>query len=469
MTDIEKVVEESLNELKPSEEEKLEALRIYGEVKDVIERSLQIPFEFAVELHGSVAKGTELRGMIDLDVFILIRYDQISKEWLESEVVKPLFGIFKGIYSNVKLKYATHPYIYINLGRHEVDIVPAYWAKEISEIKTAVDRTPFHTRYVVSRLDERMRDEVRLLKSFFKSTGAYGAEIRVEGFSGYLTELLIIKYKSFLNAVRNIAKWHFGEVIIVDEGTVKVDRNYLRKSSKSPLIVLDPVDPNRNVASAVSAESLAKVVLSSHIFLQKPSAMMLLAGVRSPGVDTIDSLRSYLVDSGREVVGILFKLHGEPIPDVIWGKLKSVARSFINSTLKAGFTVASYSIWCDDVSEAVVMATIMPRELTPYEVHLGPPLGRPADIRSFVLKYYMSSKSLGPYVSSDGRIFALRQRKHVLPYQVAEEYVATLKTGESISVRRVLRNVDEVCEYVKSRGDPELFAVFRKIVKLEPV
>lgn len=467
MEELEKMLEEAISELRPQEEERYEALKIYEEVKRLVEESLRIPYDFTVELHGSVAKGTELKGMMDLDVFLLIRYDDINREWLERDIVKPLFEVFKEFYRVVKLKYATHPYIHISLGKYEVDVVPAYWAKDISEIKTAVDRTPFHTKYVLSKLTEDMKDGVRLLKAFFKSAGVYGAEIKVEGFSGYLTELLAIKYGSFLNAVTNIARWRFGEVVIVDESIAKIDRSYLKKVFKAPLVVLDPVDPKRNAASAVSAESLARVVLASSIFLQKPSKELIVSGVRVPEVDNIESMCHAITSSGREAIGVLFKLAGEIVPDVLWGKLRSATNSLISSLRRAGFTVVSYSIWSDECFKAFLTITVLPKELPSHEVHLGPPLGRIADIKSFVLKYSLNDKSFGPYVSHSGRIFTLRKRKHTQPYQVIEEQLNSLKLGAGISILGVLKNVGEVCEYIKQHKNPELVLAFRKAAKLE--
>jgi tRNA nucleotidyltransferase (CCA-adding enzyme) len=50
-----------------------------------------------------------------------------------------------------------------------------------------------------------MLGEVRLLKKFMKGTGVYGAEIKIGGFSGYLCELLILKYRSFAQTIEAFA------------------------------------------------------------------------------------------------------------------------------------------------------------------------------------------------------------------------------------------------------------------------
>jgi len=93
-----------------------------------------------------------------------------------------------------------------------VDIVPCYDAKS-GEWQSATDRTPYHTNYIRARLDKQLRGDVRLLKKFMQGIGVYGAEIKVGGFSGYLCELLIMKYGSFEATLHAFAKYNKRVVI----------------------------------------------------------------------------------------------------------------------------------------------------------------------------------------------------------------------------------------------------------------
>ena len=104
----------------------------------------------------------------------------------------------------------------LKIGGFEVDLVPCYALPDASRIRSAVDRTPFHTRFVLSSLDDVKRGQVLLLKQFMKGIGVYGAEAKVQGFSGYLTELLIIKYGDLLNVLRAASGWRPGTVMDMD-------------------------------------------------------------------------------------------------------------------------------------------------------------------------------------------------------------------------------------------------------------
>src|SRR5438309_1430809 len=125
------------------------------------------------------------------------------------------------------------------------------------------DRTPLHVDYVLGRVKEGQTDEIRLLKAWAEGIGVYGAEAKILGFSGYLCELLVLKYGTFRGVLEGSLAWRPGNVLELD-----------RQASRTfpePLTVVDPVDPNRNVASAVSVEQLATFVHAAREYLQRPS------------------------------------------------------------------------------------------------------------------------------------------------------------------------------------------------------
>src|SRR5207249_167198 len=84
---------------------------------------------------------------------------------------------------------------------------------------------------------------------------------------GYVAEIMILKYGSFeavLHAMSNIGEKH--NVISIE----KPDE-YSVKNFKSQLIIIDPIDHKRNLGTAISAESIGKLVLAARSFLAKPS------------------------------------------------------------------------------------------------------------------------------------------------------------------------------------------------------
>ena len=171
-----------MRRVKPGPED---AIRIQSAVDLVISRLKDLD----AEVHGSFRKGTWLKGDTDVDLFVFYPRS-VGKEYLAREALREILDRLQGL--RTRLAYAEHPYVIVEVDGVEVDVVPALRVESGDQAITAVDRTPFHTRYVTSRLSDEGKDQVRLLKRFLKGIGVYGAEIRVMGFSGYVAELLTI-------------------------------------------------------------------------------------------------------------------------------------------------------------------------------------------------------------------------------------------------------------------------------------
>ncbi|MFL6493577.1 MAG: CCA tRNA nucleotidyltransferase, partial [Nitrososphaera sp.] len=212
---------------------------------------------------GSFAKGTWLPHHADIDIFVKIKtsvglnkFEEMGRR-IGSEALKK-YG--------PRLRYSDHPYVEAFVNKVRVNVVPCYDVEQ-GEWKSAADRSPFHTQYINSHFDGKKRKQTRLLKKFFKSAGIYGAEISTEGFSGYVSEVLVVKYCSFENILRAAADdWQQRQIIAVHDYNLD-----LVKTFSSPLIIIDPVDSRRNLGTAISPESVAKFILASRAFIEHPS------------------------------------------------------------------------------------------------------------------------------------------------------------------------------------------------------
>lgn len=203
----------------------------------------EVDSKIQVKVEGSVAKGTWLKGSGDVDVFVLFPLEYADQD-IEKFSMPLLEKIGKSL-GGVHVKYAQHPYIETEIEGIKVEFVPGFNTNP-DAIISAVDRTPYHTSYVMEHLEDP--NQARLLKQFCKGVGVYGAEQSTLGFSGYLCELLIIKFGTFMDALENISRWR-------TEG----------------LIIPDPVDIKRNVAAAVSQGKLRMLVRAARAFLNDPS------------------------------------------------------------------------------------------------------------------------------------------------------------------------------------------------------
>ena len=241
------IIKEALKEVQPKVEEIEKITSLKDKILTKINRLEEIPFEPKVV--GSVAKGTFLAGA-DIDIFLIFpKETNLKKEGL---------NLAKKILPEGKELYAQHPYLRGEIDGTGIDLVPCFAIDNSNESVSAVDRTPFHTDWVISNING-LENEVRLTKQFLKAVGAYGANSAIGGFSGYLVEILCIKYGGFLNLIKEISQWR--PPVIINE----------METPESPIMLCDPVDDSRNVAAGVTVKGLGTAILASKSFLEKPS------------------------------------------------------------------------------------------------------------------------------------------------------------------------------------------------------
>jgi len=309
MKSFKKVVES----IRPGPDELLSVKRTADEALSRLKRSTNRE----IVLLGSVAKGTFLSGESDLDIFILFKKRR-NKSKMKSELEKTFRKAFPN--ENYQMNYAEHPYVKFRFKGLKVDLVPAYKMKKATERFTSVDRSVFHTKFILKNLSKKQKDEVRLLKKLLKANGMYGAEIKVEGFSGYLCELLVIKYKTFSGVLKAASKWKLPVVIDIKKYYKKADHGSLLRHFNKDFIVIDPTDKKRNVAAALSEKNLKKFIVLAKRFVKKPSENYFFM------TDTFDKKLA----RKKNVVIIEFK-RSEAVDDVLWGQLKRFNRMLESS------------------------------------------------------------------------------------------------------------------------------------------
>ena len=349
-----------------------------------------------VEVHGSVARDTWLVGQRDIDIFIVLRHGTGRNELLRvNEVVKDYVG--KGWVE----AYAEHPYVKKMIEGFEVEFIPCFRAVAGSGFMSATDRTPLHTSYLLPRLNARLRDDIRVLKAFMRGIGVYGAEIKVGGFSGYLCELLVVAHGGFEALVEGAGNWDERPVIQLEQGAAP--------KIKEPLVVSDPVDPNRNVASAVTETALWTFVAAARALFEKPSKKFFKSLAQE-----VSGLKGKLEGRGSDLLFIVIRDEGPPVPDTLWGQLYRTEKALGRALGERGFKVFRSGTWSDEASRHIFVYELESIALPPLIKKVGPPVRLQKDSRDF-LGTYLESPDLvsGPGIEG-GKWWVIVKRKHVL-------------------------------------------------------
>ncbi len=287
--------------------------------EEIISRLREMGYE-AVFV-GSAARNTHLKGDHDLDIFVFFPRE-VGKEEMERRILELGGEILEG----VELRYADHPYVHGRYRGFEVDLVPCYRISMGERPISAVDRTPLHLEYVKSRI-KGLEDEVRLLKAFMKGIGIYGAEIKVQGFSGYLCELLIIYYGGFEETLEAAAEWRYGE---------RIDLEGHGTRFKDPLVVVDPVDPRRNVAAPVSLDSMAVFISAARKFLSSPSTVFFFPP--EPEIMSKEEIKEAMERRGNKLIFLVIPRPDVP-DDVLWGEIRKMQRVLEKKMRRYGYPV----------------------------------------------------------------------------------------------------------------------------------
>src|SRR5947209_8866612 len=234
---------------------------IRSKVEEILESS---EIQAEVTLQGSFARDTWISGEADLDIFARFSPTMEREEWVE----KVLPAIRKGLLKyRVIERYAEHPFLEFHVEDIRVNIVPCYDVKR-GEWKSATDRTPYHTEFMQTHLTPELRLEARLLKKFAKGIGAYGAENKIGGLSGMLIDTPALYYHSFMQTIREASSWTKGTILQIEKSAGLVDPK--DRDSNVDLVVIDPVDPDRNLAAALRSDKLWNFVAAGREFLRNP-------------------------------------------------------------------------------------------------------------------------------------------------------------------------------------------------------
>lgn len=358
-----------------------------------------------VRVEGSVAKDTWLSEEPEVDVFMRVP-TTIPRKNLGETCLKIARKATKG--SRQVERFAEHPYLEAYVEGVRVNIVPSYKVKKAGEWLSATDRTPYHTDYVMKHMNSRMRDEVRLLKKFMKGIGVYGAEIKIGGFSGYLCELLILRFGSFVETLKTFSK-HKQRMVVDIEEYYRGREDELQLLFNEPLVLIDPVDKGRNVSSAVQPQKLYTFVAAARAFQKNPNINFFYP----PETTALkaEKLKQELQKRGSAVVFVtLGKV--DAVPDVLWGQLYRTQRSLHKLVELNDFKILRDIVWSDEKNINMFIFELEDCCISHAKKHLGPPLEREHECEDFVKKYAVNSAVVsGPYIA-DGRWVVELKRKY---------------------------------------------------------
>ncbi|HLC52636.1 MAG TPA: nucleotidyltransferase domain-containing protein [Candidatus Nanoarchaeia archaeon] len=335
-------------------------------------------------LGGSGAKDTWLSGNHDVDVFV--RFNRQNNQVKSAGLSDILAGYLSRVFPKIKVSriHGSRDYFQLLYQGYFFEVIPILKISRSEEAANITDVSTLHSTWV-KKHGRKLKDQIRLAKQFFRAQRLYGAESYISGFSGYVLEILIVRYGSFIKLLRAAVKWKDKEVIDVAKHYKGRNAVFELNSSKhSSLIVIDPVDKNRNAAAALSNEKFLLCQKVSKDYLKRPQLQFFKKEEFS-----LDKLKK---TAGRNKLAYLEVTPLKGKEDVVGSKLLK-AFKFLEKELQPFSVIKSGWDWNR------FYFILKTDNLSQYEVRKGPPLEFKNDVKNF------KKKNKNTYTQS-GRIYA---------------------------------------------------------------
>ncbi len=424
------VLRKTLNNIKPSGDmQKAAATVVEGLRQPARKAGLDVEFMIG----GSVAKGTDLEGDADVDVFARFSPKKHAGDDLSELLARILPKDAERVhgsrdYFQFRRKLATEK------GTGEgakgkrtsavdvlFEVVPVLRITDPTQAKNVTDMSPLHVGYVLAAIAKRpgLADEIRLAKRFCKAAKCYGAESYINGFSGHVIDLLILKHGSFQELLAAAAKWK-GQVVIDLSGRKDALLAIDKSKRQGPLVLVDPVQPGRNAAAALSQEKLDLFREAAKAWLKRPEQAFFDVVVSSEQTVTgwFEWERKKNRFGAKPRLFLIRTDAADGKDDIVATKLKMAHEYLLRQAALQGFEPLGQGWEYDRKKRSGLHWLVFADETLPATREFdGPPLRATKDVTAFRKKHRDAREK-------DGRLVATVQRK----FRTPEEFLkAALK------------------------------------------
>ncbi len=408
-----------LEKISPTEEYRIKLKEILKEIKIEINKEIEkrnLPVE--IILVGSIAKDTYLMNNMDIDFFLCF-----PTNFAKEKISENSLSIGKNILEKTEESYAEHPYIRGYFKNYYVEIVPCYKIENAKQKLSAVDRTPLHTEYIVKNLKETQKKEVRLFKQFLKGINCYGAEAQIQGFSGYLCEILILYYDSFENLIKNASKWKKGKKISLEKNTEVIH------DFDTPLVFIDPVDPERNVASALIYEKFKLFKKASKEYLKKPKIKFFFPNPVEPW--PLEKIEKEIEKQDAKYIGVRIN-KPDMIDENLYPQIRKAENSIKDACKRNDFKIQDSKFFIDGKNKDIYIIFKTDKEdLSKTRIHQGPPLKMGKNVKDFREKWKNNDR-LVKFITEKNRINVEIKRRYARIEDFLEDNLSDLSLGSKL-------------------------------------
>lgn len=395
-----------LDKINPTKKEREEVNKVIERFLKKIKPRLK---ECRLLIGGSMGKDSWLAGDHDVDIFV-----KFPKNYYKKDISKILQDNLKGI--KFQVIHGSREYIRIKQGNYLFEIIPVIDIKRHEEAANITDVSQLHVKWV--KANNKDHSQIRLAKAFLKANNLYGAESYIKGFSGYVIELLTIYYNGFINLIKSATNWKDQVIIDIEKfykNKEEIIKN-LNKDKLSSLILIDPVQPDRNVAASLSKEKFDQFRGLCKRYLEKPHEEYFI----EKNIDLNELKKKSKND--ELIILEIEALNGKN--DVVGSKLLKLFNYVKDKIIKEGWKVKESSwFW---KKNALFYYIVEKKRLSKEIIHYGPPKKLAENVNQFRKKWRNHKISQDNY-----RVYVKLKRKYTdirsfIKSLIKEDYVRDL-------------------------------------------
>ena len=408
MEDTKEILTQALSLIKPTKKEEEEVREKVDDILSKINKNLK---NARAILGGSGEKGTWLKEAHDADIFVLFDYKKYENK--SDKLADMLRKHLKKMFPDIIQLHGSRDYFQIKRKDFTFEIVPILGIKKAEQAKNITDVSPLHAKWVLKY--KKLADEIRLVKQFCKAANVYGAESYIKGFSGYICEILAIYYGGFLNLARNAARWK--DKVVIDSANYYKGKKVMDEMNKSktysPLVIIDPVQADRNAAAALSKEKFDMFREACRKFLKHPSKEFFeRKEISKEGLDKKARGKGLILLDAKAKAGKV---------DVIGSMLLKTLEHFNKKLLENDFKVYEHGWQWDKKSNVSFYFIVDNKTLPATKKHIGPPLKADYHAKQFKKKYKRTFTENGRVCTLVKRAF--RKPEGLIRKSLEDEYV----------------------------------------------
>jgi tRNA nucleotidyltransferase (CCA-adding enzyme) len=189
---------------------------------------------------------------------------------------------------------------------------------------------------------------------------------------------------------------------------------------------VDPTDPKRNVAAALSINRFAQFIDACRAYSENPSEEFFFPEAKEPMSD--DEIKEMMQSRGSSFIAVIFETP-ELVDDILYPQLDKMEKSVCALLEDHDFQILNSGYWADE--QSIVVIELISSELPFVKKHRGPPVWVNEHARGFKEKYSNSDELFSMYIE-DGFYVADIKRKYTTAKELLQEKMQTCSLGKHL-------------------------------------